>query len=85
MHSYYAKTRAINAQRQIDGHDYVMTHYALGEQGADALLTLDKPRMMRVCFVTNGEAYVLLGRRGDAIALTCPMPDDVLDSYMVDA
>lgn len=82
MHSYYAKIPASQVQRQFDGNDYGMTCYALGEQGANELHTVETPRMMRIAFITNREAYILLGRRGDAIALVCALPADIVDSHM---
>lgn len=76
LHNYYSRIPAAAVKREFDGHLYAYVPHAIERERVCE--DFDKPRMMRFCepasFYRDGEAYVLIGRRGDAIPLGLPLP-----------
>lgn len=71
MISYYARIPAAAQRRLFDGHTYGIAYERMNQGRIET--TCDE-HMYRVAFVTNGEAYLLLGRAGDAIAQIVNLP-----------
>lgn len=84
MFHYFARVPENAAFRHIDGNlyahvDVCMLHLPSGRVTA---ATSDKPRMMPVDHVKNGEAYVRIGKAGDAIAVIQNLPFSVSVQYV---
>lgn len=79
MKRFYQRVPAASIRHEIDGKEYVNSDAAMYSTETHKLHVriMDTPRLLRVAFVRNGEAYVYLGCAGDKIALITNLPFSV--------
>lgn len=65
---YYSRIPAAAVFTMFDGKTYARIPHSI--QDGTILENFEAPRMLRFCagsFIENGEAYILFGKRGNAI------------------
>lgn len=86
MFHYFARVPENAAFRHFDGKQYAHVDVCMLRlsSGRVTAATSDKPRMMLVDHVKNGEAYARIGKAGDAIAVIQNLPFSVSVQYVAD-
>jgi hypothetical protein len=75
---YYARVPEAAAKPYWDGHTYATIRLELYDlPGRVHVRESKRDRLMRVDHVQNGEAYITLGKAGDAIACCVNLPFSV--------
>jgi hypothetical protein len=78
MIDYYSRVPAAAVFRSFDGHAYAYIPHRLDAAGQRVRIaeSFDAPRMVRAdaALYENGEALILFGRAGEAIAPTANLP-----------
>lgn len=79
MIRYFERIPSAAIWREIDGNFYGRGMYRLGryESGRMGAVKASRTCMRRVAFIRNGEAYLEIGKAGDAIAATTNQPFDI--------
>lgn len=74
MIAYFSRIPAAALRREIDGNLYALVPHHITPRGIRE--DFSAPRMVRAdgCEIRNGEAWVLIGCMGDAIAQTTCLP-----------
>jgi hypothetical protein len=77
MFTYFARVPEADAHVEPDGHHYALTTHYLDPVTLRLLTDRGRPRLLRVHHMADGDAFVCIGRAGDAIAPRGPLPDGV--------
>lgn len=78
MIAYYARVPSAAVELYPDGHYYAYVDLEMVcGLGRVTVMESVYPHLLRVTRHANGEAYVFLGRAGEAIANTVNLPFDV--------
>ena len=87
MNLYFSRVPSDAVRPFFDGHRYAYVPDTI--QGDRIVCDYNQPRLMRFTegssFIKGGEAYILIGRRGDSVPLRMPLPFGVSHIHIDDA
>ena len=77
MNFYFSRIPEAAVYKEFDGHFYAKVPHRIDQTDGSVIEDFDHPRMMRYAvpsFIKNGEAYIHIGTRGDALPVPPNLP-----------